>query len=122
MTTRQRAVVLFAHGSRDPLWDMPLRAVAARLREECPSLPVVCAFLEMMAPDLEQAAAALIASGTQQLTVLPMFLGVGRHARHDLPAIVERLRVLHPDVQFDLRPSVGEDQRVISLLATIAVE
>jgi sirohydrochlorin cobaltochelatase len=50
-----------------------------------------------------------------------MFLGVGRHAREDLPVLVEQLQRDHPRVSFLLQPSVGEDARVLELLAQIAL-
>ena len=33
MSRAANAIVLFAHGSRDPLWSKPIEAVAARVRE-----------------------------------------------------------------------------------------
>lgn len=117
-----RAIVLFGHGSRDPLWRLPMETVAARLRAQAPGVPVRCAYLELDAPDLAAASAELIAAGAHQITVVPMFLGTGRHAREDLPAIVERLRQAHPDVAFTLQQPVGEDPRVVELLAKIAME
>jgi len=118
----KRAIVLFGHGSRDPLWRLPMEAVAARLRSQAPGVAVRCAYLELNAPDLIAATAELVVDGAQQITVVPMFLGTGRHAREDLPAIVEQLRQAHPDVALVLQAPVGEDPRVVELLAKIAME
>jgi sirohydrochlorin cobaltochelatase len=117
-----KAVVLFGHGSRDPLWRLPMESVAARMQALQPQLPVRCAFLELDAPTLPQAAAELVAAGAAHLTVVPMFLGAGRHAREDLPALVDQLRASHPGVVFVLQKPVGEDARVLDLLARIALE
>jgi sirohydrochlorin cobaltochelatase len=117
-----KAIVLFAHGSRDPLWRLPVEAVAARLRAQHPDVPVRCAYLELTVPDLPSAVGELVSLGASQLTIVPMFLGTGRHAREDLPALVESLRQAHPAVTFALQQAVGEDPRVIELLAKIAVE
>ena len=87
-----RAVVLFAHGSRDPLWRKPVESVAARLNE-----------------------------GASSIRVVPMFLGVGHHAREDLPLLMTELRALYPKVVFELQQSIGEDQRLIDLIADIAM-
>ena len=38
-----KAIILFGHGSRDPLWRLPMETVAARLRALQPELPVRCA-------------------------------------------------------------------------------
>jgi sirohydrochlorin cobaltochelatase len=54
--------------------------------------------------------------------VVPMFLGTGRHAREDLPPLVEQLRAGHPGVVFVLQKPVGEDGRVLDLIARIALE
>ncbi|HZW73593.1 MAG TPA: cobalamin biosynthesis protein CbiX, partial [Caldimonas sp.] len=40
MATAQ-ALVLFAHGARDPRWADPFEAVAERIRAAAPDLPVV---------------------------------------------------------------------------------
>ena len=40
------ALVLFAHGSRDPEWARPFEALRARLERRLPATPVVLAFLE----------------------------------------------------------------------------
>lgn len=120
--TPHRAVVLFAHGSRDPLWHKPMEAVAAQVVAGQPELVVRCAYLELSVPDLNTVCAELITAGAQQIAILPMFLGVGRHAREDLPQLLEQLRGKYPSVQFDLKAAVGEDPRLVRLLAQIAAE
>jgi sirohydrochlorin cobaltochelatase len=117
-----KAIVLFGHGSRDPLWRLPIEAVATRLRAATPGMPVRCAYLELDAPDLATATAELVGQGASQITVVPMFLGTGRHAREDLPALVRDLKERHPAVAFELQNPVGEDARVLELLAKIAME
>jgi sirohydrochlorin cobaltochelatase len=80
-----------------------METVAARLRAVQPGTPVRCAYLELDAPDLPQAAGELAASGARTITIVPMFLGTGRHAREDLPALVQELRARHPQVSFVCR-------------------
>ena len=117
-----KAILLFGHGSRDPLWRLPMETVAARLRTLQPGALVRCAYLELDAPDLATAAAEVIAAGADQVTVVPMFLGTGRHAREDLPMLLEQLKQAHPAVDFALQKPVGEDGRVLDLIAKIALE
>ncbi|MCY7319378.1 MAG: CbiX/SirB N-terminal domain-containing protein [Ramlibacter sp.] len=50
-----------------------------------------------------------------------MFLGNGRHAREDLPLLLDQVRSQHPEVRFVLQPAVGEDPRLLDLLAKIAL-
>lgn len=117
----QRGLILFAHGSRDPQWRAPMEAVAARATALDPGAVVRCAYLELMQPDLPACAAALVAQGVHAITIVPMFLGVGRHAREDLPVLAAELRARHPQAAFTLRPAIGEDERVVDMLARIAL-
>jgi len=117
----QRAIVLFAHGSRDPLWHRPIQAVADAIALRAPATPVACAYLELSTPDLHAACAGLIGQGANALSIVPMFLGVGKHAREDLPALMTQMRLHWPDVDFQLQAAVGENPRLIALLADIAL-
>ena len=121
MNDIQLAVVLFAHGSRDARWREPVEAVARRMAARRPDVPVACAYLELVEPDLPTAAGRLIADGARALRVVPLFLGMGKHVREDLPQLVEAMRIAHPDVAFSLAPAVGETTDVIDLLAGIAL-
>ena len=118
----ERAIVLFGHGSRDPLWRLPMESVAERVRAQQPQVPVRCAYLELDQPDLGTAAGELVAAGATEITIVPMFLGTGRHAREDLPQLVRHMQDARPDVRFVLQQPVGEDPRVLELLASIALE
>ncbi len=117
----QRGTVLFAHGSRDPLWRKPMEAVAQRVSQIAPTEPVRCAYLELTTPDLATSVAELVALGVTAIAVVPLFLGVGKHAREDLPLLMETLQISHPQVSFDLKPAVGEDPQMIELMARIAL-
>jgi sirohydrochlorin cobaltochelatase len=126
------AIILFAHGSRDPLWRAPMEAVATAITAQHPHTSVRCAYLELCAPDLPTVTTELIAnyltSTSENLVknhptirIVPMFLGMGVHARKDLPELVAALRVEHPLVNFEVVAPIGEDARVTALLAEMAV-
>ena len=118
----QRGIVLFAHGSRDPLWHKPIEAVAAHIATLSPHTPVMCAYLELSTPDLPTVTRLLLDRGVLDITILPMFLGVGRHAREDLPSLVAELQATYPAARFTLKAAVGEDMRLVQLMAQIALE
>jgi sirohydrochlorin cobaltochelatase len=115
------AIILFAHGSRDPLWHKPIQAVAERISQRAPRTVVRCAYLELTEPDLPHVTNALVAEGATSLNVVPMFLGVGRHAREDLPALIQTLKTAHPAVDIHCQPAVGEQDSLLDLLAEIAL-
>ena len=115
-------VILFAHGSRDPLWRGPIESVATQVRALSPATPVACAYLELCTPSLAEAVQQLVTQGATHVTVVPMFLGTGRHARTDLPELVQALQQNHPGVVFLVQSPVGEDPRMTALMAHIATE
>jgi sirohydrochlorin cobaltochelatase len=117
----KNAIILFGHGSRDALWHLPIQAVAERIRITSPMTTVTCAYLELTEPSLADATASLISTGVSDITILPMFLGVGRHAREDLPALIAALKLSHPSTVFQVQAAIGENPAVLDLLAQIAL-
>jgi sirohydrochlorin cobaltochelatase len=114
-----RALILFAHGARDLRWALPFEAVATRLREQRPGVAVALAYLELMAPSLAEAAAALHAQGVRRIEVLPLFLGTGGHLRRDLPAQAEAVCAALPGLALHLHPAVGEHPALTEAMAGI---
>lgn len=113
-----QALVLFAHGSRDPLWAKPIEAVAQAMHLQLGDQALVrCAYLELTTPSLPEVVAELSTGGVIQVRVLPMFLGMGRHAREDLPQLMNEVIAQYPHIHFDMLPSVGENPEVIQALA-----
>ena len=120
-TTESLGIVLFAHGSREPQWRAPIEAVALQISVRQPDALVRCAYLEICEPSLLDAASDLIAAGARQLRVFPLFLGVGKHAREDLPLLIAQVRAAHPDVRIELLPAAGEYAQMTALMADIAM-
>lgn len=118
--TRPQGVILFAHGSRDPLWRLPIDAVAQRMQAQPTGLNVAVAFLELTAPDLPSTVETLMKQGVAHVRIVPMFLGVGRHAREDLPELVHGLVQAYPQMSFELLPAIGEHPAMTALMADIA--
>ena len=116
-----QAIVLFAHGARDPRWAAPFEAVAARVRAAAPGWPVALAYLELMTPALGDAVAGLIDEGATRIDIVPLFLGTGGHLRDDLPPLVEALRAEHPGVVITLHAAIGEHAPVIDAMARTAL-
>jgi sirohydrochlorin cobaltochelatase len=117
----KHGLILFAHGARDPRWSAPFEAVAEQVRLQQPQLQLRLAYLELMSPSLADAGAELCAAGCSRVDVLPMFLGTGGHLRKDLPPMIERLRELHPSVDWRLHAAVGEQPQVREAMAATAL-
>lgn len=115
-------VIVFAHGSRDPLWRKPIEAVAQQVGDADESALVLCAYLELCEPDLPTAANQLVAAGATRLRILPLFFGMGKHAREDLPELLAALKAAHPSVKVEALPTAGENPRLTALLAEMALD
>lgn len=117
----QTALILFAHGARDPDWADPMRRVCASLREQATDLRVELAFLEFMRPELRECAEALVSDGFERILVLPMFVARGGHLKRDVPLLLDALRQQHPGTCFELAATIGEAESVVQAMASHAL-
>ncbi|MFB0617310.1 sirohydrochlorin chelatase [Streptomyces sp. AGS-58] len=94
------ALVLVAHGSRDPRALTTVRALAERVRALRPGLAVHLGHLELNAPLLPETLAALGDTPAGPVVLVPLLLGRGYHVRQDIPAMAAaapvRARVAAP--------------------------
>lgn len=116
-----QGIVLFAHGSRDPLWHQPIEAVAHQIGVLDANAKVCCAYLELSTPTLDVAVQELLNQGAETIRIVPLFLGVGKHAREDLPVLVQAIRNKHPGVHVSLQHPVGQNAKLVRLMAEIAL-
>jgi sirohydrochlorin cobaltochelatase len=115
------ALLLLAHGARDPRWAAPFEAVAARIAALEPGRVVRLSYLDFLAPDLVSAGAQLAREGCDRVDIVPMFLGSGGHVRNDVPRLVEELQATNPSVTWTLHPAIGELSEVIEAMAKAAL-
>ena len=111
------AIILFAHGARDPEWAAPFTAIQARLQAARPDLLVLVAFQEFMAPTLAQAVAQSVAQGAERAVVVPLFIGQGSHVKRDLPLLLDEARRRHPQLQLHALPAIGDAPASLQAIA-----
>jgi sirohydrochlorin cobaltochelatase len=112
-------LILFAHGARDARWREPFDRLQALVAQRHPG-PVSLAFLELMPPDLAQAATQLAAAGATRLTVVPLFLGTGGHLRQDLPEMLATAQAA-VGIPMTSVAAVGENPGVLAAMAEYCV-
>lgn len=115
--SRERAVILLDHGSREPDANAQLDALAALVAARLTGRRVAAAHLGLAPPSLAQAAADSVSAGAGEIVIVPCFLAAGRHVREDLPRLVEELRRAHPAVAFKLAAPLGVHPAVAEALA-----
>jgi sirohydrochlorin cobaltochelatase len=116
------ALVLFAHGSRDPDWAAPFRTVQQRVAAKKPDVAVELAFLELMKPTLPETIDALAASGCRRITIAPLFMAQGAHLKRDLARLIGEMRERHPDIDLSLLAAAGEVDTVIDAMSAWLAE
>jgi sirohydrochlorin cobaltochelatase len=108
------AVILFAHGAREPEWAQPFESICDRLRAA--GMPVELAFLEIMSPSLEEAAARLAEKGVETVVIVPLFLAQGAHLKRGLPEMVAKIRKRHAKTEFRVTPALGEAPEIVAAI------
>ncbi len=115
------AILLFAHGARDPGWAEPFRRIAERLRAAQPGVRVELAFLELMEPRLAGAVGVLAGEGIRRITLVPLFLAQGGHLKEDLPRLLDDIRRQHPAVRIDVTAAIGDSESLTNAIADWAL-
>ena len=111
------AIILFAHGARDPEWAQPFRKIKRALEARRPGVTVELAFLEFMAPGLPDTVAKVTLAGHRSITIAPLFMAQGGHLKNDLPKILDALRVDHRAVNINLLPAIGDVDAILDAIA-----
>ena len=117
----ESALVLFAHGSRDPKWAEPFKAIQALIRAQAPDLPVELAFLELMQPGIQECLGVLAKQGITRISIVPIFLAAGRHLREDLPALIAPIQKQYPDFVINVTAPIGDIPEFQAAIAKLAL-
>ena len=121
MANKRKAMILFAHGARDPRWAEPFQRLQEIVHRRSPELIVSLAFLELMTPRLPELVGELVAGGVADITVVPIFLGQGGHLLRDLPLMVDQLRIDHPHIAIKVAEAAGENASVLNAICDYCV-
>ena len=117
----ESALVLFAHGSRDPKWAEPFKAIQALIRAQAPDMPVELAFLELMQPGIQECLIELANKSVKRISIVPIFLAAGRHLREDLPALVAPIQKQYPHLVINVTAPIGDIPEFQSAIARLAL-
>lgn len=110
------ALLLIAHGSRNPEANADLDWLANELGRDGIFAPVIASFLELAAPDIAEGGRRCSAAGAKKVILVPYFLSAGVHVRRDLDAWRRKLTSLYPEMEFLLAEPLGRHP----LLAEVA--
>jgi sirohydrochlorin cobaltochelatase len=112
-----QAIILFAHGARDPEWAAPFGIIQERLQAARPDAQVMLAFQDFMTPTLEGAVAQVVARGARRVVLVPLFMAQGGHLKQDLPLLVGKIREQHPQLELQVMPAIGDAPEILQAIA-----
>jgi len=88
-------VIVIGHGTADATGAEETRRTAALVAALLPGVPVELGFLELVAPSIEDAVAALAGRGCRAVVAAPVLLFRAGHARRDVPEALAAAAARH---------------------------
>lgn len=110
------ALLVIAHGSRDPRHAATVHALTRRVRALRPGLRVETAYLDFNAPRVDRVLAALYADGVREVVAQPLLLTRAFHAKADVPAALSEATVRLPGLAVRVAEVLGPSPLLVSAL------
>lgn len=104
-------LLLVAHGSRDPRFDVTVRRVVDAVRVALPGVRVESAYLDFTAPLV----ADVLADLSGEVVAVPLLFGDGFHSKVDLPSLIDDAVAANPSLRVRQTPVVGRYSPVPAL-------
>ena len=93
-----------------------MQKVAARIRKEEHFSNVLCAYLEIASPSIQEAIQFCVEKKSKEIRILPYFVLTGRHVRSHIPEIANEARKKYGNsVKIVLCPYLGYDDNIVIL-------
>ncbi len=115
------ALLLIAHGSRQPAANADLVHVVEQLRQRGCGV-AEASYLELAEPNIDEGGARCATRGAECVVLLPYFLSAGVHVLRDLTAARDRLAARFPHVEFRLAAPLGRHPLLVDVLMERACE
>ena len=115
-----QAVLLLAHGSRNPVARAEYGNVVREVSLRLPGHRVEFSVLEFPGDDLKSIAdgvRACVEAGAERVIALPYFLFVAGHVGEDLPGELAAAAAGYPELTLAYQPPLGVDPAVVEVLA-----
>jgi sirohydrochlorin ferrochelatase len=111
----KQAVIILAHGSRNIQARESFVNMVSVVNKRS-QRPVVPAFYSLGSPNLEKAVGDLAFEKYSKIIIFPYFLFDGNHVQKDIPSLVSKLRVKHPDIDFQILGSLEHEPMMMEIV------
>lgn len=111
--------LLTGHGSRQED-NGGLKRVALHLHTlmhpGCKKKCVRLAYLQFKKPTISQAIKNSVQAGAKRIIIHPYFLSNGIHVTKNIPELIEKAKVLYPDVEFICTAPLGSQEKIAEVV------
>jgi sirohydrochlorin cobaltochelatase len=114
--SRDPALLIVGHGSRDPRGAQEFHELVALMRERNAGLPIEGGFIELSRPPISECVERLVGSGSHEISAVPLMLLAAGHAKDDIPATLVREKIEHPEVNFHYGRALGIRPELLELM------
>ena len=111
------AILMMAHGSRIAEANDAAYQVAQMVRELTGFGIVEVAFQEKHQPDLQSGIDSCIEKGADRILLMPYFLCMGAHVRHDLPKQIAAAQKRYPELIMEMGGHLGVHRKLAEIEA-----
>ena len=106
-------VMLCGHGSRNRRAVDEFSALADKLRQRLPGVPVEYGYLEFANPVIHEGLEKLRAAGVNRILAVPGMLFAAGHAKNDIPSVLNTWQASHPGVEVTYGRELGVDLKML---------
>ncbi|MFD3541583.1 sirohydrochlorin chelatase [Streptomyces sp. NPDC058662] len=110
------ALLVIAHGSRDPRHAATVHTLTRRARALRPGLRVETAFLDFNTPSVGPVLSSLYLSGVREVVALPLLLTRAFHAKADIPAALAESTARLPGLSVRVADVLGPSPLLLGAL------
>ena len=111
------AILMMAHGSRIANAYDAAREVATMVQEKTGFEIFEVSFRELHEPNIQQGIDACVAKGAERILLMPYFLFMGAHVKHDLPEEIEMAQKRHPGLIMEMGGHLGAHRKLAEIEA-----
>ncbi|GFH37594.1 sirohydrochlorin chelatase [Streptomyces pacificus] len=107
------ALLVVAHGSRDPRHAATVHALVRQVRSQRPGVRVGTAFLDFNAPAVPRVLERMANDAVAQVVALPLLLARAFHAKSDIPSVLDEARARHPRLRITQAGVLGPSRLLL---------
>jgi sirohydrochlorin ferrochelatase len=118
----EKALLIVGHGSKSKEAVAIFEKIVKTVKDKSNYNFVFGAHMELASPDIEETVKIIAGKNISQIIIIPYFLYEGNHIKHDIPEIIEKLKIQYPNIIFKFGKPIGFEPVLADILIKRAQE